>query len=67
MLFLIFAYIIDDLVQSRYSGTWSQNYKTFYILNSLSMKFSFLINMKMLTIVSIFIFIGREIFMFSNV
>ena len=33
----------------------------------LSMKFSLLINMKMPSIVGIFIFINREIFMLSNV
>ena len=41
--------------------------KLFSCSTQLSMKFSLLINMKMLTIVGIFIFISREIFMLSYV
>ena len=39
--------------------------KLFSCSTQLSMKFSLLINMKMLTIVRIFVFISREIFMLS--
>ena len=42
-------------------------YNFFSCSTLLSMKFSLLINMKMPTIVGIFIFISREIFMLSNV
>ena len=41
--------------------------KLFSCSTQLSMKFSLLINMKMPTIVGIFIFISREIFMFRYV
>ena len=41
--------------------------KVFSCLTQLSMKFSLLINMKMPTIVGIFIFITRAIFMLSYV
>ena len=41
--------------------------KLFSCSSQLSMKFSLLINMKMPTIVGIFIFISREIFMLSYV
>ena len=41
--------------------------KLFSCSTQLSMKFSLLINMKMPTIVGIFIFISREIFMLINV
>ena len=41
--------------------------KRFSFSNELSMKFSLPINMKMPTIVGIFIFISREIFMLSFV
>ena len=40
-------------------ASWPWDYKTFFI-TQLSMKFSLLINMKMPTIVGIFIFISRE-------
>ena len=46
---------------------WSRVYKFFSCSTQLSMKFSLLINMKMPTIVGIFIFIKREMFMLSNV
>ena len=41
--------------------------KLFLCSTQLSMKFALLINMKMPTIVGIFIFISREIFMLSYV
>ena len=44
-----------------------RGYKKFSCSTQLSMKFSLQINMKMPTIVGIFIFIGREIFMLSYV
>ena len=62
---------------------WPRGYKTFFMLNSAEhenfsankyenannscMKISLLINMKMPTIVGIFLFISREIFMLSYV
>ena len=45
----------------------SEIIKKFSCSTQLSMKFSLLINMKMPTIVGIFIFISREIFMLSYV
>ena len=47
------------------SSTGSEVIKLFSCSTQLSMKFSLLINMKMPTIVGIFIFISREIFKFS--
>ena len=48
----------------EYPTTWLQDYKTFHA-QQLSMKFSLLINVKMPTIVGIFIFISRKNFMLS--
>ena len=49
------------------NSIWLRGYRTFSCSTQLSMKFSLLINMKMPTIVGIFIFISREIFMLSYV
>ena len=43
------------------------SYRTFFMLNSAKHEFSLLINMKMPTIVGIFIFISRENFMLSYI
>ena len=41
-----------------YIVAWPQGYKTIFMLTQLSMKFSLLIDMKMSTVVGIFIFIS---------
>ena len=57
----------------HYFSSWAQRrsghevIKLFTCSTQLSMKFSLLINKKMPTIVGVFIFISREIFMLSNV
>ena len=51
----------------KFTESRPQGYKTIFSCSTqLSMKFSLLINMKMPTIVGIFIFISREIFMLSQ-
>ena len=68
---MLFALKCDLIMSSClvYSVCYSENgpqiIKRFSCSNQLSMKFSLLINMKMPTIVGIFIFISREIFMLS--
>ena len=54
-------------ISLHFCANWPQGYKNFSCSTQLSMKFSLLINMKMPTIVGIFIFISREIFMLSYV
>ena len=56
---------IEEIPQSQRSGP--EVIKFFSCSTRLSMKFSLLINMKMPTIVGIFIFISREIFMIRYV
>ena len=53
--------------ETLYIASGTKAIKLFSISMQLSMKFSLLINMKMPTIVGIFIFISREIFMLSYV
>ena len=60
-----FMLVIEDRPGFVQSGP--EVIKYFSCSSQLSMKFSLLINMKMPTIVGIFIFISREIFMLSYV
>ena len=56
-----------DMCYELREVAWPQGYKSFSCSSQLSTKFSLLINMKMPTIVGIFIFISREICMLSYV
>ena len=58
---------IEELVEERKERNCPRGYKTFFMLNSAEHEIFSVINMKMPTIVGIFIFISREIFMFSYV
>ena len=55
------------MIYTQYKKPGLEVIKLFSCATQLSMKFSLLINMKMPTIVGIFIFISREIFMLSYV
>ena len=64
----VFEFLFNDIstpVCHFISSPGPKVIKLFSCSTQLSMKFSLLINMKMPTIFGIFIFISREIFMFS--
>ena len=59
--------VMTQINQQSHTISVPEVIKPFSCSTQLSMKFSLLINMKMPTIVGIFIFISREIFMLNYV
>ena len=51
---------VADQIVEVCNESWSRGYKSFFVLNSTSMKFFLLINVKMPTIVGILTFMSRK-------
>ena len=59
--------ILKEKTTKTFNDFWPRDYKIFFMLNSAEHEIFPANNMKMPTIVDIFIFISREIFMLSYV